>query len=110
MPMQRRERQTALPNDTATDNDALEPKDDELLECGCDRAEVLAEMRLAEIAAIEQYIVDRLKPFLGKPNTEENYEERYRQRVLSNLQRRAKAFGYVLQAAAPQAPQAVGVS
>ncbi len=35
------------------------------------------------------------------------YEERYRQRVLSNLQRRAKAFGYVLQAAAPQA---VGVS
>jgi len=38
------------------------------------------------------------------------YEERYRQRVLSNLQRRAKAFGYVLQAAAPQAPQAVGVS
>src|ERR1700683_3563110 len=38
------------------------------------------------------------------------YEERYRQRVLFNLQRRAKAFGYVLQAAAPQAPQAVGVS
>ena len=37
------------------------------------------------------------------------YEERYRQRVLSNLQRRAKAFGYVLQAAPPQAPQA-GVS
>ena len=25
------------------------------------------------------------------------YEERYRQRVLTNLQRRAKAFGYVLQ-------------
>jgi transposase len=37
------------------------------------------------------------------------YDERYRQRVLSNLQRRAKAFGYVLQAAAPQAV-AVGVS
>ncbi len=27
------------------------------------------------------------------------YEERYRQRVLSNLRRRAKAFGYVLQQA-----------
>jgi transposase len=27
------------------------------------------------------------------------YEERYRQRVLSNLQRRAKALGYVLQQA-----------
>jgi hypothetical protein len=25
------------------------------------------------------------------------YEERYRRRVLTNLQRRAKAFGYVLQ-------------
>ena len=25
------------------------------------------------------------------------YEERYRQRVLTNLQRRAKALGYVLQ-------------
>ena len=38
------------------------------------------------------------------------YEERYRERVLSNLQRRAKAFGYVLQAAALQPPQASGVS
>ena len=35
---------------------------------------------------------------------------RYRERVLSNLQRRAKAFGYVLQAAALQPPQASGVS
>jgi transposase len=33
----------------------------------------------------------------------QSYEERYRQRVLANLQRRAKAFGYVLQQeAAPQ--------
>ena len=29
------------------------------------------------------------------------YEERYRHRVLANLQRRAKAFGYVLQEAGP---------
>jgi transposase len=36
------------------------------------------------------------------------YEERYRQRVLSNLQRRAKAFGYVLQQADTSLP--VGVS
>jgi transposase len=36
------------------------------------------------------------------------YEERYRQRVLSNLQRRAKVFGYVLQQA--PAPQEQGVS
>jgi transposase len=36
------------------------------------------------------------------------YEERYRRRVLSNLQRRAKALGYVLQQAGPSA--ATGVS
>jgi transposase len=36
------------------------------------------------------------------------YEERYRQRVLTNLQRRAKALGYVLQEAAT--PEAGGVS
>ena len=36
------------------------------------------------------------------------YEERYRQRVLTNLQRRAKAFGYVLQEVAT--PEAGGVS
>lgn len=36
------------------------------------------------------------------------YEERYRQRVLTNLQRRAKAFGYVLQEAA--IPEVVEVS
>lgn len=36
------------------------------------------------------------------------YEERYRQRVLSNLQRRAKAFGYVL--LPTPAPEADGVS
>ena len=29
------------------------------------------------------------------------YEERYRQRVLTNLQRRAKSLGYVLQTANP---------
>ena len=37
------------------------------------------------------------------------YEERYRQRVLANLQRRAKAMGLVLQPAQPDAAQA-GVS
>ena len=37
------------------------------------------------------------------------YEERYRQRVLTNLQRRAKSLGYVLQAAEPE-PAGVGVS
>src|SRR3954471_11350783 len=37
------------------------------------------------------------------------YEERYRQRVLANLQRRAKSLGYVLQQA-DTAPAAVGVS
>ena len=36
------------------------------------------------------------------------YEERYRQRVLTNLQRRVKAFGYVLQEVAK--PEAGGVS
>ena len=36
------------------------------------------------------------------------YEERYRQRVLTNLQRRAKAIGYVLQEAATS--EAGGVS
>jgi len=36
------------------------------------------------------------------------YEERYRQRVLSNLRRRAKAFGYTLQQA--PLPEAQGVS
>jgi hypothetical protein len=36
------------------------------------------------------------------------YEERYRQRVLSNLRRRAKMFGYVLQQAT--APEAAEVS
>ena len=36
------------------------------------------------------------------------YEERYRQRVLTNLQRRAKALGYVLQEVAT--PEAGGVS
>src|SRR6266853_4088798 len=36
------------------------------------------------------------------------YEERYRQRVLTNLQRRAKAFGYTLQQA--PLPEAQGVS
>jgi hypothetical protein len=36
------------------------------------------------------------------------YEERYRHRVLINLQRRAKAFGYVLQKAGPT--PAMGVS
>jgi len=30
-----------------------------------------------------------------------NYEERYRQRVLANLRRRAKSLGYVLQATDP---------
>src|SRR3954466_4419536 len=34
------------------------------------------------------------------------YEERYRQRVLTNLRRRAKSLGYVLQVAAPTAPVA----
>ena len=37
------------------------------------------------------------------------YEERYRQRVLTNLQRRAKSLGYVLQQA-DAAPAASGVS
>ena len=37
------------------------------------------------------------------------YEERYQQRVLANLQRRAKSLGYVLQQA-DTAPAAVGVS
>jgi transposase len=37
------------------------------------------------------------------------YEERYRQRVLTNLQRRAKSLGYVLQQA-DAAPAANGVS
>jgi len=37
------------------------------------------------------------------------YEERYRQRVLANLQRRAKAMGLILQPAEPDAAQA-GVS
>jgi hypothetical protein len=37
------------------------------------------------------------------------YEERYKQRVLANLQRRAKSLGYVLQAADP-APAAARVS
>jgi transposase len=37
------------------------------------------------------------------------YEERYRQRVLTNLERRAKSMGYVLQQA-DAAPAAVGVS
>ena len=37
------------------------------------------------------------------------YEDRYRQRVLGNLQRRAKSLGYVLQAADP-APAGVEVS
>lgn len=37
------------------------------------------------------------------------YENRYRQRVLANLQRRAKSLGYVLQATDP-APAGVGVS
>ena len=36
------------------------------------------------------------------------YEERYRQRVLTNLQRRAKSLGYVLQQVAT--PEAGGVS
>jgi transposase len=37
------------------------------------------------------------------------YEERYKQRVLANLQRRAKSLGYVLQAASPE-PARAGVS
>jgi transposase len=37
------------------------------------------------------------------------YEERYQQRVLANLQRRAKSLGYVLQQA-DTAQAAVGVS
>ena len=37
------------------------------------------------------------------------YEDRYRQRVLTNLQRRAKSLGYVLQSADPP-PASVGVS
>ena len=37
------------------------------------------------------------------------YEERYRRRVLGNLQRRAKSRGYVLQETAP-APTANSVS
>lgn len=37
------------------------------------------------------------------------YEDRYRQRVLGNLQRRAKSLGYVLQASDP-APAGTGVS
>jgi len=37
-----------------------------------------------------------------------DYETRYRERVIGNLQRRAKAFGFVLQAAvAPVAEPAV---
>ena len=35
------------------------------------------------------------------------YEERYRRRVLTNLQRRAKSLGYVLQAADPTSPMGV---
>ena len=35
------------------------------------------------------------------------YEERYRSRVLGNLQRRAKAFGFVLTEAADQGEPAV---
>ena len=38
-----------------------------------------------------------------------DYEERYRQRVLTNLQRRAKSLGYVLQQA-DAAPAVNGVS
>ena len=38
-----------------------------------------------------------------------SYEERYRQRVLSNLRRRAKSLGYILQQADP-APTAMAVS
>jgi transposase len=38
-----------------------------------------------------------------------SYEERYRQRVLSNLRRRAKSLGYILQKADP-APTAMAVS
>ena len=37
------------------------------------------------------------------------YEERYRHRVLSNLRRRAKSLGYVLQAA-DATPSGAGVS
>ena len=37
------------------------------------------------------------------------YEERYKQRVLTNLHRRAKALGLILQPAGPDAAQA-GVS
>jgi len=38
-----------------------------------------------------------------------HYEDRYRQRVLYNLQRRAKSLGFVLQPLEPDAAQA-GVS
>jgi len=38
------------------------------------------------------------------------YEDRYRQRVLSNLQRRAKSMGFVLQQAEPAAGAQAGVS
>ena len=34
------------------------------------------------------------------------YEERYRKRVIDNLHRRAKAFGFVLQEVAADAPEA----
>jgi hypothetical protein len=37
------------------------------------------------------------------------YEDRYRQRVLTNLERRAKSLGYVLQQV-DAAPAAMGVS
>jgi hypothetical protein len=38
------------------------------------------------------------------------YEERYRRRVLSNLQRRAKALGYVLQETVSAPATTTGVS
>ena len=38
------------------------------------------------------------------------YEERYRRRVLTNLQRRAKSMGFVLQAVEPPEPGSVVVS
>jgi len=37
------------------------------------------------------------------------YEERYKQRVLANLQRRAKSLGFMLQPASPE-PAGAGVS
>jgi transposase len=36
-----------------------------------------------------------------------HYEERYRNRVLGNLKRRAKSFGYDLQELPPEADMAV---